>query len=163
MGVVRSELESLAETMAQLAGSRRRTRIVSSEDAPEFDPEAYITRENTNVVLSPGRVDQEGWPGLPRWKQPGFAKMKRHFSGAGSTLDPVLFLARGWNRLHIPDERSSAQFRVRRADREVFQNRRSSSHHRALDCDPRFTPPSPEDEAVSLEKGPWVFALTRQG
>ena len=28
----------------------------SADDAPEFDPEAYIVRENTNVVLT-----RDGW------------------------------------------------------------------------------------------------------
>lgn len=51
-GVVKKELEELAETH----GDRRRSRIVSEEDAPEFDPEAYIIRENTNVVLT-----KDGW------------------------------------------------------------------------------------------------------
>src|SRR5262249_20843997 len=51
-GVVRTELEALGEKF----GSRRRTRLASGEDAPEFDPEAYIVKENTNVVLT-----RDGW------------------------------------------------------------------------------------------------------
>src|SRR5262249_31772191 len=31
---------------------KRRTKVGGSADVPEFDPEAYIVRENTNVVLT---------------------------------------------------------------------------------------------------------------
>ena len=41
-GVVRGELEDVAKKH----GDRRRTRIVGEEDMPEFDPEAYIVKEN---------------------------------------------------------------------------------------------------------------------
>jgi DNA gyrase subunit A len=37
-------------------GGRRKTRLASDEDVLEFDPEAYIVRENTNVVLT-----RDGW------------------------------------------------------------------------------------------------------
>src|SRR4029077_17310857 len=37
-------------------GGRRRTRMASSEETLDFDPEAYIIRENTNVVLT-----RDGW------------------------------------------------------------------------------------------------------
>jgi DNA gyrase subunit A len=53
-GVVRGELEEVAEKHGESA--RRRTRIVSEEEMPEFDPEAYIVRENTNVVIT-----RDGW------------------------------------------------------------------------------------------------------
>src|SRR5208283_3319038 len=51
-GVVKNEMEALAEKH----GDRRRTRLASGEDAPEFDEQAYIVRENTNVVLT-----RDGW------------------------------------------------------------------------------------------------------
>src|SRR5262249_87740 len=51
-GVVKGELNELAEKY----GDKRRTKMGSSEDLPEFDPEAYILRENTNVVLT-----RDGW------------------------------------------------------------------------------------------------------
>lgn len=58
-GVVRKELESLAEPDPKTKISlvdRRRTRLGADEAAVEFDPEAYITRENTHVVLT-----RDGW------------------------------------------------------------------------------------------------------
>src|SRR5262249_59148692 len=52
-GVVKEELTEAAEKYG--AKDRRRTKIGSAE-APEFDPELYIERENTNVVLT-----RDGW------------------------------------------------------------------------------------------------------
>src|SRR4029077_14360076 len=51
-GVVRSELEALGEKF----GTRRRTKLSSGEETPEFDPEAYIVTENAHVVLL-----RDGW------------------------------------------------------------------------------------------------------
>jgi DNA gyrase subunit A len=50
--VVKAEMGELEEKY----GERRRTKLGSSEDTLEFDPEAYIVRENTNVVLT-----KDGW------------------------------------------------------------------------------------------------------
>ena len=52
-GVVKSELEALTESNLVV---RRKTRMATDEDVLEFDEEAYITRENTNVVLT-----RDGW------------------------------------------------------------------------------------------------------
>src|SRR5262249_16471505 len=51
-GNVKNELNELGEKYSE----RRRTRLASGEEAPEFDEEAYIVRENTNVVLT-----RDGW------------------------------------------------------------------------------------------------------
>jgi DNA gyrase subunit A len=47
--------EELTELAAQHA-DRRRTTMGGQDDVPEFDPQAYIVRENTNVVLT-----RDGW------------------------------------------------------------------------------------------------------
>lgn len=51
-GEVQKELQALEAA----ATERRRTAIGSSEEIAEFDPQAYIVRENTNVVVS-----TDGW------------------------------------------------------------------------------------------------------
>src|ERR1051325_2474895 len=51
-GIVKAELNELGAKF----GDKRRTRLGSEEDTPEFDPEAFIVKENTNVVLS-----ADGW------------------------------------------------------------------------------------------------------
>jgi DNA gyrase subunit A len=50
--IVKNELNELGEKY----GDRRRTKLGSSEDELEFDAEAFIVKENTNVVLT-----SDGW------------------------------------------------------------------------------------------------------
>jgi DNA gyrase subunit A len=50
--VVQTELEEIAEKF----GDDRRTALGSEDEITEFDPQAYIVRENTNVV-----VTRDGW------------------------------------------------------------------------------------------------------
>jgi DNA gyrase subunit A len=50
--VVKGELKALGDKF----GDRRRSRMASDDDVLEFDEEAYIVRENTNVVLT-----RDGW------------------------------------------------------------------------------------------------------
>jgi DNA gyrase subunit A len=50
--VVKRELDALGQQF----GDRRRTRMATDEDVLEFDEEAYIVRENTNVILT-----RDGW------------------------------------------------------------------------------------------------------
>ncbi|MFO0926260.1 MAG: DNA gyrase subunit A [Gemmataceae bacterium] len=52
-GVVKNEIGEVGEKYGK---DRRRTRMGSSDDEVDFDPEAYIVRENTNVVLT-----RDGW------------------------------------------------------------------------------------------------------
>ena len=87
--VVKSELNEIGETF----GDRRRTRLGSSEDAPEFDPEAYIVKENTNIVLT-----RDGW--IKRIGRLASVEGTRVREGdevtgvvPGNTLDHVVFFA----------------------------------------------------------------------
>jgi DNA gyrase subunit A len=89
-GVVKDELTELGEKYGK---DRRRTRMGSADDAPEFDPEAYIVRENTNVVLT-----REGW--VKRVGRLASVEGTRVREGdevlavvPGSTLDHVVFFA----------------------------------------------------------------------
>ena len=50
--IVKDELGELGEKY----GERRRTKLGSSEDELEFNPEAFIVKENTNVVMT-----ADGW------------------------------------------------------------------------------------------------------
>jgi DNA gyrase subunit A len=88
-GVVKDELGALAETF----NDRRRTRVGSSEDTLDFDPEAYIVRENTNVVLT-----RDGW--VKRVGRLASVETTRVREGdsvlavlPASTLDHVVFFA----------------------------------------------------------------------
>jgi DNA gyrase subunit A len=88
-GVLKTELTEIAETF----GDRRRTRMGSAEDAVDFDPEAYIVRENTNVVLT-----RDGW--IKRVGRLASVEGTRVRDGdevlavaPGNTLDHVIFFA----------------------------------------------------------------------
>ncbi len=88
-GVVKSELSELTEKF----GDRRRTRMAAGEEAPEFDEEAYIIRENTNVVLT-----RDGW--IKRVGRLASVEGTRVREGdevlavlPASTLDHVVFFA----------------------------------------------------------------------
>ncbi|HLJ97225.1 MAG TPA: DNA topoisomerase (ATP-hydrolyzing) [Gemmataceae bacterium] len=88
-GVIKTELNALGEKFAD----RRRTRMGSTEDTLDFDPEAYIIRENTNVVLT-----RDGW--IKRVGRLASVESTRVREGdqviavaPGSTLDHVIFLA----------------------------------------------------------------------
>ncbi len=89
--VIKDELNELGEKYG--SKDRRRTRMGSAEDAPEFDPEAYIVRENTNVVLT-----RDGW--IKRVGRLASVEGTRVREGdevlavvPGSTLDHVIFFA----------------------------------------------------------------------
>jgi DNA gyrase subunit A len=88
-GTVKDELGKIADEH----GGRRRTRIGSSDDMLDFDPEAYIVRENTNVV-----VTRDGW--IKRVGRLASIETTRVREGdavlavvPGSTLDHVVFFA----------------------------------------------------------------------
>ena len=88
-GVVKTELTEVGARH----GDRRRTKLGSSEDAVEFDEEAYIVRENTNVVLT-----RDGW--IKRVGRLASVEGTRVREGdqviavvPASTLDHVVFFA----------------------------------------------------------------------
>ncbi len=88
-GVIKGELEALVEKFPE----RRKTRMASDEDVLTFSEEAYIVRENTNVVLT-----RDGW--LKRVGRLAAVESTRVREGdevvaviPGSTLDHVAFFA----------------------------------------------------------------------
>ena len=89
-GVVKDELTEVGEKYGEPAAD---ARWRSAEDTPEFDPEAYIVRENTNVVLT-----RDGW--IKRVGRLASVEGTRVREGdeviavvPGSTLDHVIFFA----------------------------------------------------------------------
>jgi DNA gyrase subunit A len=87
--VIRDELRALAEKW----GERRNTRMATDEDVLEFNEEAYIVRENTNVVLT-----RDGW--IKRVGRLASVEGTRVREGdeviavvPASTLDHVVFFA----------------------------------------------------------------------
>src|SRR5262249_46748228 len=88
-GVIKDELSAIAEKF----GERRNTRMATDEDVLEFNEEAYIVRENTNVVLT-----RDGW--IKRVGRLSSVESTRVREGdeviavvPASTLDHVVFFA----------------------------------------------------------------------
>ena len=84
--IIRRELEEIARDF----GDKRRSNFGSADEITEFDPQAYIVRENTNVVLT-----REGW--VKRVNQLSSVSRTRVRDGdsvldvvPGSTLDNVV-------------------------------------------------------------------------
>jgi DNA gyrase subunit A len=89
-GVVKDELTTVGETYGK---DRRRTRMGSSDEVLDFDPEHYIVQENANVVLT-----RDGW--IKRVERLAAVEKTRVREGdevtavvPGSTRDHVVFLA----------------------------------------------------------------------
>jgi DNA gyrase subunit A len=88
-GVIKDELSAIAEKYNE----RRKTRMATDEDVLEFNEEAYIVRENTNVVLT-----RDGW--IKRVGRLASVEGTRVREGdeviavvPASTLDQVVFFA----------------------------------------------------------------------
>jgi DNA gyrase subunit A len=152
-GVVRGELEALA---GQPFVARRRTRMATDEDVLAFDEQAYIVRENTNVVLT-----RDGW--LKRVGRLASVETTRVRDGdavtavvPASTLDTAVFFADDGTAYTMPvnDIPASSGYGepitkfVKLADRvRVIA---------AVTTDPRFVP-------ADTAAGPLVFVATSGG
>ncbi len=157
-GIIKNELTGLAEKF----GDRRRTRIVSGEDTPEFDPEAYIVRENTNVVLT-----RDGW--IKRVGRLAAVESTRVREGdeviavvPGSTLDHVIFFA---------DDGAAYTMRINEVPASSGYGEPVAKFFRlgdqvhilaAVTTDPRFTPPD-QPPTNGEPPGPYLLVVTAQG
>jgi DNA gyrase subunit A len=150
--VVESELKELAEQF----GDKRRTSIGSTEEIAEFDPEAYIVRENTNVVVS-----RDGW--IKRVGRIASLESTRIREGdevlavtPGSTLDHLILFS---------SEGIAYTLRIDQVPASSGYGEPLSKHFRmgdgaavvaAVSTDPRFTP---EDKKVKGEESPAPFLM----
>ncbi len=157
-GVVKTELNEVGEKF----GEKRRTRIVSDEETPDFDPEAYIVRENTNVVLT-----RDGW--IKRVGRLASIEGTRVREGdaviavvPGSTLDHVVFFADDGSAytMRITDVPASSGYGEPIA--KFFRLEDQARMVNAVTTDPRFTP---EDEGKSNGEPPQphLLVVTAQG
>jgi DNA gyrase subunit A len=159
-GVIKDELNELGEKYG--AKDRRRTRMGSSEDAPEFDPEAYIVRENTNVVLT-----RDGW--IKRVGRLASVEGTRVREGdeviavvPGSTLDHVIFFADDGTSytMRISDVPASSGY-----GEPIVKFFRLADQVRivgAVTTDERFTPVD-QPPANGEPAGPYLLVATVQG
>ncbi len=156
--VVKDELNELGEK----AGDRRRTRVASGEDTPEFDEEAYIVRENTNVVLT-----RDGW--IKRVGRLASVEGTRVREGdeviavvPGSTLDHVIFFADDGTAYTMRINEVPASSGYGEPIAKFFRLADQVKVIAAVTSDARFIPPmkpSKNDEPAP----PFLLVVTAQG
>ncbi|MBL8799120.1 MAG: DNA topoisomerase, partial [Planctomycetia bacterium] len=157
-GVIKDEMSELGEKFAD----RRRTRMASGEDAPEFDEEAYIVRENTNVVLT-----RDGW--IKRVGRLASVEGTRVREGdevmavvPGSTLDHVIFLADDGTACTMRINEVPASSGYGEPIVKFFRLADQVKIIAAITTDDRFTPP--DQEVKNGEPAPpFLLVATAQG
>jgi DNA gyrase subunit A len=159
-GVVKNELNEVGEKYG--AGDRRRTRLGAADEAAEFDPEAYIVRENTNVVLT-----RDGW--VKRVGRLSSVESTRVREGdeviavvPASTLDHVVFLADDGTAYTMRANEVPASSGYGEPITKFFRLADQVRVVNALTTDPRFTPVD-EPPANGEPAGPYLLVATAQG
>ncbi|MDY3551108.1 DNA topoisomerase (ATP-hydrolyzing) [Gemmata sp. JC717] len=157
-GVIKGELEALIEKFPE----RRKTRMASDEDVLEFNEEAYIARENTNVVLTKnGRIKRVG-----RLASVETTRVEEGDAVAavvpGSTLDHVSFFADDGAAYTMRINEVPATAGYGEPITKFFKLADGAKVVAAVTTDPRFTPadlPAKGD----TPGGPFLVVATRNG
>ncbi len=157
-GVVKTELNEIGEKF----GDRRRTRMVGGDDTPEFDPEAYILKENTNVVLT-----RDGW--IKRVGRLQSVESTRVREGdaviavaPGSTLDHVILFADDGAAYTMRINEVPASSGYGEPVAKFFRLGDQAKIVNAVTTDERFTPPD-EKPKNGEPAGPYVLVVTAEG
>ncbi|MBP3956426.1 DNA topoisomerase 4 subunit A [Gemmata sp. G18] len=157
-GVIRGELEALIEKFPE----RRKTRMASDEDVLTFDEEAYIVRENTNVVLTRnGRIKRVG--------RLAAVESTRVEEGdevvaviPGSTLDHVAFFADDGAAYSMRINEVPATAGYGEPITKFFKLSDGVKVVAAVTTDPRFTPADAAPKG-DTPGGPFLVVCTRNG
>lgn len=151
-GVIKDELTKLADEH----GDRRRSRMAGEDDVLEFDEEAYIARENTNVVLT-----RDGW--LKRVGRLQSVETTRVREGdevlavvPGSTLDHVIFFADDGTAYTMRMNDVPASSGYGEPITKFFKMADQVKVVAAVTTDTRFTP-------ADDDHGPMLLVATAQG
>jgi DNA gyrase subunit A len=157
-GVIKGEMEALIEKFPE----RRKTRMATEEDVLEFDEEAYIVRENTNVILT-----RNGW--IKRVGRLAAVESTRVQEGdeviavvPGSTLDHVIFFADDGTAYTMRINEVPATAGYGEPITKFFKLADGVRILTAFTTDPRFTPvdrPSKND----TPGGPFLLVATKNG
>jgi DNA gyrase subunit A len=156
--IIKDEMEKLIELFPE----RRKTRMASDEDVLEFDPEAYIVRENTNVVLT-----RNGY--IKRVGRLASVETTRVQEGdeviavvPGSTLDQVVLFADDGTAYTMRINEVPATTGYGEPLAKFFKLADQVKVIDAISTDPRFTP---EDQKAKGEVpgGPYVLVATSGG
>jgi DNA gyrase subunit A len=157
-GTVKGELKAVGEQFAD----RRRTRIALGEEAPEFDEEAYIVKENTNVVLT-----RDGW--IKRVGRLASVEGTRVREGdeviavvPGSTLDHVVFFADDGTAYTMRINEVPASSGYGEPIAKFFRLGDQARIVGAATTDERFTPPDKAPRKGEPTR-PYLLVVTAQG
>jgi DNA gyrase subunit A len=156
--VVKKELDEIGEKYAD----RRRTRMVSEEEVLEFDEEAYIEHENTNVVLT-----RDGW--IKRVGRLQSVESTRVREGdavisvvPGSTLEHVVFFSDDGVAFTMRINEVPASSGYGEPISKFFRLGEGAKIVGAVTTDERFTPP--DGRARNGEPPPpYLVVVTAQG
>lgn len=153
---VETELEEVATEF----GDRRRSNFGSSDEITEFDPQAYIVRENTNVV-----VTREGW--IKRVNQLASVSRTRVREGdsvlavaPGSTLDHVVLFSCDGVAFTVPIDQIPVSSGYGEPVAKHVKLSDGASIVAVLTTDARFVEAVDDD---SEEWGPLLLVATKQG
>jgi DNA gyrase subunit A len=156
--VVKDELNAIAEKY----GDKRRTKMAGEDDVLEFDPNAYIQRENTNVVLT-----RDGW--LKRVGRLASVESTRVREGdevlavvPGSTVDAVVFFADDGTAYTLQINEVPASSGYGEPISKFFKLADQVKIIAAVSTDERFTPAEVTRAGDDLA-GPFVLAATKSG
>ena len=156
--VVETELQEISDAF----GDKRRTGFGSSDEVTEFDPEAYIVKENTNVV-----VTRDGW--IKRVGRLASIETTRVREGdevltvvPGSTLDHVTFFSSEGIAYTLRIDQVPASSGYGEPLSKHFRLGDGASIVAAMTTDPRFTP---ADKNVKNQPAPspYVLVATTRG
>jgi len=156
-GEVKSELDEVGKAFAD----KRRTALGSSEEIEEFDPQAYIVRENTNIVLT-----SEGW--IRRVGRISSVDKLRVREGEtvqticpASTLDNVVFFSSDGVAYTLPVDQIPASTGYGEPLAKHVKLKDGATIVAAVTTDSRFTPQDVDWEG--FPPSPYLFVATAHG
>ena len=155
---IKGELEAIIEKFP----AKRKTRMASDDDVLDFNEDAYIVRENTNVVLT-----RDGW--IKRVGRLASVESTRVREGdevvavvPGSTLDQVIFFVDDGTAYTMRINEVPASSGYGEPIGKFFRLADNAKVIAAISTDPRFRPP---DGAAKddLPPPPYVLVATSSG
>ncbi|SFI10346.1 DNA gyrase/topoisomerase IV subunit A [Planctomicrobium piriforme] len=156
-----NEVQKELEALGQQFEDKRRTTLGSSEEIAEFDPQAYIVKENTNIVLS-----SEAW--VRRLGKVSTIDKLRVREGEtvvgvlpASTLDHMIFFSSDGIAYTLPVEQIPPSTGYGEPLSKHVKLGDGAGIVSALTTDSRFTPADVEYEG--FPPGPYLFVATAQG
>jgi len=153
-------IETELEEVAAQFGDKRQSNFGSADEITEYDPSAYIVRENTNVV-----VTREGW--IKRVNQLASVARTRVREGdsvlsvvPGSTLDNIVMFSSDGAAFTVPIDQLPVSSGYGEPVAKHVRLKDGASIVSALTTDSRFIEAVDDD---SEEWGPLLLVATKQG